>query len=358
MAHQRHIFLTLFTLMLAATAAQAQLVFTPDSRDFGTIEEADGHVSHIFTGENRGDKPVVILDVVTSCGCTVPEFSKQPIRPGEKTSIKVTFDPTNRPGAFTKELGVYSSERRKIATLFIRGNVVPRAKSTEELYPVDAGEGLRLSSTLCTFSYIGQGQEVQSAIGYVNTSKRKIRLELLPQAATGLLKVVYPREIAPGETGEINLIYRLPEEKPSYGTLRDVLEVRVDGTANGTKVMAHGIGIDKPLSDPKKAPKAELIENIIKFGPVKHAAGPQQHTFTLSNTGPGELIVRAVETDGKIITTLTPGQRIPAGSSFTAQVTLQPDKQEYGVFTDFVNLITNDPSRPMRRLRVTAIIED
>ena len=72
----------------------------------------------------------------------------------------------------------------------------------------------------------------------------------------------------------------------------------------------------------------------------------------------GELIVRAVETGGKVATTLTPGQRIPAGSSFTAKATLDPGRQEYGVVTDFVTIITNDPTRPMRRLRATAIVED
>ena len=84
----------------------------------------------------------------------------------------------------------------------------------------------------------------------------------------------------------------------------------------------------------------QITENIIKFGPVKHNAPQQQRTFTLTNTGDGELIVRAVETGGKVATTLDPG------------------RQEYGVVTDFVTIITNDPTRPMRRLRATAIVED
>ena len=199
MTARRHILLTLLALCAFATAAQAQLVFTPDTWDFGTIRETDGRVSHTFTGENRGNTPVVILDVVTTCGCTVPQFTKRPIRPGEKTTVKVTFDPANRPGAFTKELGVYSSERKKVATLTIRGNVTPRMKSTEELYPVDAGGGLRLSTTLNAFSYIRPGQQVQSAIGYANTSGKTIRLELRPLESSGLLTVTAPREIAPGE---------------------------------------------------------------------------------------------------------------------------------------------------------------
>ena len=143
-------FITLIILMLCGLTARGQQVlsFENPTRDFGTIREADGPVSHTFTGVNRSDKPLVILDVVTSCGCTVPRFSKQPILPGGKTEITVTYDPANRPGIFNKDLTVYSSERKKIATLTVQGSVTPRPKSLEELYPIDAGGGLRLTTTL------------------------------------------------------------------------------------------------------------------------------------------------------------------------------------------------------------------
>lgn len=233
-------------------------------------------------------------------------------------------------------------------------------KSTEELYPVDAGGGLRLSTTLNAFSYIRPGQQVQSAIGYANTSGKTIRLELRPLESSGLLTVTAPREIAPGEQGSINVAYLIPEADPRYGTLRDALEVRVDGRTNGTAIVTHGIGIDRTPTgaEGQNAPKAQIIENIIKFGPVKHGAPRQERTFTLSNTGSAELVVRAVETNGRIATTLVPGQRIPAGSSFTARVSVDPGEQDFGVLTDFVMIVTNDPLRPMRRLRVTAIIEE
>ena len=204
------------------------------------------------------------------------------------------------------------------------------------------------------------GQQVQSAIGYANTSGKTIRLELRPLESSGLLTVTAPREIAPGEQGSINVAYLIPETDPRYGTLRDALEVRVDGRTNGTAIVTHGIGIDRAEAGTggQNAPKAQIIENIIKFGPVKHGAPRQERTFTLSNTGSAELVVRAVETNGRIATTLVPGQRIPAGSSFTARVSVDPGEQDFGVLTDFVMIVTNDPLRPMRRLRVTAIIEE
>lgn len=266
--------------------AQAQLSFDPSEYDFGTIRETDGPVSHTFTGKNDSDRPLVILDVVTTCGCTVPEFSKQPILPGAETRITVTYDPTNRPGVFDRELWVYSSERKRIATLTIRGNVTPRPKSIEEQYPVDAGGGLRLSSTLCAFTYIYPGKRMQSAIGYANTSQREIRLELRPEITSGLLSVDYPQTIAPGARGQINLGYLIPADRPRYGTLRDAMQVFVDDRSRDVRIVTHGIGADNPAEMPEgRAPRCEVSENILKFGPVKHSAPEQRMRFALSNTG-------------------------------------------------------------------------
>lgn len=353
----KRIFAILLIFCAFAAPARAQLFFTPSEWDFGTIAEADGKVTHTFMGENRGDKPVVILDVVTTCGCTVPEFSKQPVMPGTKTTVSVSFDPANRPGTFAKELYVYSTERVKIATLTVRGNVSARPKSISELYPVDAGGGLRLTSTLCAFSYIYQGQPVFTTIGYANTTNRTLTLDLRPETASGLLSLDYPRKIAPGDRGEITFSYSIPAAKPRYGTLRDLFGVFVDARSNDKKLLAHGIAIDKP-ADTQAAPKSEISDNIIKFGAVKHGAPVQRFVFTLSNTGKSKLIVRAVETEGRIGCTLKPGREIPAGGIIKAEVTLDPSKQEYGVLTDQLTLITNDPARPMHRIRVTAIIED
>lgn len=356
---KKFIILILCTLCALAAPAQEALVFTPDAWDFGTIREEQGRVSHTFTGENRSERPVVILDVVTSCGCTVPQFSRKPVLPGEKTQITVTFDPANRPGTFSKELGIYSSERRRIATLTVRGNVTPRPRSIEERYPFDAGGGVRLSTTTAAFAYLYTGQRMQTTIGAVNTSGRKVRLYLRPQEQSGLLSITYPHELAPGERAEINLAYLNPDDAPRYGSLRDELQVEIDGATNGTLLMAHGIGVDRPADREKEVtPKCEISQNIIKFGNVKHASGARTLSFGLANTGRGELIVRAVECDGRFTTSLRPGMRIPAGGNRTIDVKLDAGELPYGIFTGHLLFITNDPVRPMRRLRIVAVIEE
>ena len=70
------------------------------------------------------------------------------------------------------------------------------------------------------------------------------------------------------------------------------------------------------------------------------------------------VLVRAVEHSGRIGVGVAPGCRIAPGGTFRVELALDPSAQEYGLLTDHLILVTNDPVRPMRRVRMTAIIED
>jgi len=350
-------FLVCGWLTVSAVGAWAQLVFDPDRYDFGTIREVDGCVACTFTGVNRGTRPIVVLDVVTSCGCTVPEFSRKPVRAGDSIRIAVTYDPQNRPGAFSKELSVYSSDRKKVATLTIGGTVVPRPKSIEELYPVDAGGGVRLSTSHNSFSYLRVGREVHAAVEFVNTSDRAVSFRLRPKEMSGCLRVTAPERIVAGERGTIDLAYSIPATAPHYGTMKDTFEVEVAGRSNGAVLTAHGIAVDDPAAlRGKPAPKMRLSGNILKFGEVNHDMPIERRTFVLANDGEGELVVRAVEHRGHIETSLRAGQRIAPHDSLTVEVSIRPSQADYGPLLDRLSIIANDPARPMRQLRITALL--
>ena len=348
-------------LCTTGASAQQQLSFEPAVWDFGSIKETDGPVSHTFTGRNTTDRPLVILDVTTTCGCTVPSFSRKPVLPGAETQITATYDPADRPGSFDRELWVYSSDRKRIATLTIRGSVIPRKKNVEELYPVDAGGGLRLTSTTCVFTYVYPGIRAQSAVSCINTSDRAITVELRPDPGirSGLLQTESPKRLEAGMHGQINLSYLIPAESPRYGTLRDALELFVDGKSRGVVIVAHGIGADNPADMPKgRAPRSEVSENVVKFGTIRSGAPIQTRTLTLTNSGNEELIVRAVECGKALSCSLEAGTKIPAGGSREVEVLFDPSGPGYGARSSFLLLITNDPLRPMRRIRTTAVIED
>ena len=74
---------------------------------------------------------------------------------------------------------------------------------------------------------------------------------------------------------------------------------------------------------------------------MKHAGPRRKLSFTLSNTGEAELIVRAVEGEGHIATTLAPGQTVAPGGSYRAEVLLDPGTQDFGVLTEHLVVVTN-----------------
>ena len=114
-----------FLLATGIASAQQTAVIAAEqtSYDFGTIKEADGKVSHTFQIKNEGNMPLVITRVIASCGCTTPEWTKEPIAQGKTGDIKVTYDPSARPGPFTKTISVYSNGKTGSFILTIRGNV-------------------------------------------------------------------------------------------------------------------------------------------------------------------------------------------------------------------------------------------
>jgi hypothetical protein len=96
--------------------------------DFGDIEQFVPAI-HTFEFVNKGENPVVIKQAKASCGCTVPKFSKEPVRPGEKGTVEVKYD-SKKLNKFSKNVTVYIDGADKPFTLFITGNVVA-AKPTD-----------------------------------------------------------------------------------------------------------------------------------------------------------------------------------------------------------------------------------
>ncbi len=98
------------------------LSFTTSEIDYGTIHQNDNG-ERTFTFTNTGDAPIVISQVKTSCGCTVPSYSKTPILPNETSEIKVKYA-TNRIGVFKKTITVISNASEANKVLYIKGEVL------------------------------------------------------------------------------------------------------------------------------------------------------------------------------------------------------------------------------------------
>ena len=112
--------------MGAKDAAKASIKFKETVHDFGNVREDGGPVSCEFEFENIGDANLVIVSATAECGCTTPEFPKQPVAPGKTGKIKVTYNPLGRPGGFEKVVTIKANGKPAKARVKIRGTVIPK----------------------------------------------------------------------------------------------------------------------------------------------------------------------------------------------------------------------------------------
>jgi len=91
--------------------------------DFGTIKEDDGPVSATFIVTNNSKDPIVITYVGTSCGCTVSDWTKEPIDPGKTGEVTATFHPKGRIGLFNKSINIMTTGNPNRITVTIKGTV-------------------------------------------------------------------------------------------------------------------------------------------------------------------------------------------------------------------------------------------
>ena len=104
------------------TTTKETIVFDKKVHDYGTIRQgSDGN--SVFTFTNTGTKPLILNNVVASCGCTAPEWPRQPIPPGGKGEIKVKYN-TELVGTFNKSITVHSNAENNVVNLSVKGNVI------------------------------------------------------------------------------------------------------------------------------------------------------------------------------------------------------------------------------------------
>lgn len=111
---------------IASAEGKSEITFDHTSHDFGTIKAKDGPVTAVFDFTNTGDTPLVIVSVTNGgCGCTKPSFPAEPIAPGKKGEVKITFDPKGRSGEFDRSVRVKTADRTKRVRLTFSGVIVP-----------------------------------------------------------------------------------------------------------------------------------------------------------------------------------------------------------------------------------------
>ncbi|MDH5379848.1 MAG: DUF1573 domain-containing protein [Cyclobacteriaceae bacterium] len=105
-----------------------RIVFGESTFEFGDINQGD-QVEHTFKFENTGTEPLILTNVQTTCGCTVPKWPREPILPGQSADIVVKFNSTGKMGKVNKIIKVISNSVEPVTQISITTNILPKSNS-------------------------------------------------------------------------------------------------------------------------------------------------------------------------------------------------------------------------------------
>jgi hypothetical protein len=325
------------------------LRFDSEKWNFGNVDSRSGKVSHTFSFTNTGSETMVIKTIISSCGCTTTDYTRQPIKPGGKGRVDVSFDPAAfEAGPFSKDIYVSLAGVPNSNTLTVEGTVVVRRLTVEQEYPHATAAGLRFSSPTADFLYVEHGKPDTVRIGYANTLSQSVELAFDVAPANNCISVAAPETVCAECRGEIVIVYSAARGSRLYGHTYNRIYSVIDGRRQEPAIVASAIVTDNfEGSDMNTAPRAGISPSFYHFGAVNRGE-KKSREFVLTNDGSSTLTVKQVEHGPGASATLKAGTQIKAGRSVKFISTLDTSVASQSAVT----IITDDPARPMREVRL------
>lgn len=202
-------FLLIAFLFYGITSGYSQgvLKISTDKFDFGSVDEGVQAV-HEFEFENTGNAPIVLSDVRASCGCTTPSWTKEPVAPGAKGTIKASYNSEGRPGTFVKSITITSNASEPSKVLYIKGVVDPKKEKVVHT-PKELKESPKLvpDKTTLNFAKVERGQKVIGKISIKNSGKSELTISGVQSACNCITHKLDKEKIPAGKSAILEFSY-------------------------------------------------------------------------------------------------------------------------------------------------------
>jgi Protein of unknown function (DUF1573) len=341
----------------SAIFAQPMIKVSAPMHDFGKFREEAGPQKFNFDVVNTGNSPLVIQNIVASCGCTTPEWTKSPIPPNGKGVITAIYDPANRPGPFEKNLTVYSNAKPEVIVLVIKGEVTAREKTVEDLYVWPVG-GVRFETNHMAFTNVKKTEKKMRILQVINTSKEPVKIEF-EGTSPGLKMKSNPETLKPGQKGMIEATYDATLN-PGWGQVGESARIKLNGVSPENAYIYVSANLVEDFSSLTKdelanPPVFKLESTTVDLG-MMEPAQTKDVEFRFTNAGKRDLILRniratcgctAVQQGGN--TTIKPGESSVIKASFNSG-------GYKGKVTKAIYVYTNDPNNSEVLLMLNADI--
>lgn len=319
--------------------------FDKDVHDFGVIKEENGKVRYDFQFTNTGGKPLIISDVRASCGCTSPDWSKEPILPGKKGFVSATYDPLNRPGPFNKSLTVISNATTPNTVLYIKGDVTAKPQTLEDVYRYSMGD-IRLVSNHVSFAQILKGKTNSQEVEIMNVSDKPVKVTFSKVPGHLELKAI-PEVLQPSEKGKMVVSYN-SALKNEWGFVIDRVDVMLNDQFSNNNRLTVSATIEEDFSSwtPDQianAPSINFDNSTFDFQQIKQGE-KVEHVFTITNKGKSDLIIRNVKASCGCTAVSPVDDVIKPGATTTMKVIFN-SAGKVGKQNKTITIISNDPQK-------------
>jgi hypothetical protein len=354
------VFYFLAALSIAIAQVAKPLQFKEELFDFGQVKEGDGPVTHQFEFTNTFGRPVKIINVKPSCGCTTPDWTREPVMPGKTGFIQARFDPKGRPGFFNKSLTVTTDADGGSLVLQIKGTVSSGEATVATEFENAVGNWKVKSKSFNLGKIFLKDEFVANEYEILNSSSKPISYLNKFDGPTHIKISVEPKTLAPGEKGIIKLSYN-GKQKNQYGFQSDNIVIHTDDELEPKKSFTVFATLEDYFPKPTpaelaKAPKLRVSSSALDFGRVRQNFDNVKD-FSITNYGKSNLEVRDIQGNCTCIKTQYDKKVLKPGESVIVKIFFNPEDRK-GTHQKAVTVYSNDPQSPVQRVTFTAYVED
>ncbi|GAB4337059.1 MAG: hypothetical protein OHK0038_15350 [Flammeovirgaceae bacterium] len=204
-------------LFIINAFSQGIFQFESLEHQFGEIKEGEkAEKTFVFT--NVGNAPIIISEVKASCGCTTPEWTKEPVLPNQKGMIKAVYNSAGRPGAFFKTITITSNASEPTVQLQIKGTVLSDPSKSSSINtiqqniakntPVKNNSVLEMSKTTHNFGKIKKGEIVTYKFPIKNTGSEDLMISGISSQCRCVSFKTSSEKLKAGEEGFLEISYK------------------------------------------------------------------------------------------------------------------------------------------------------
>ena len=337
-------------------AAQARFTSNTEEHRFGQIEWKQP-VTAEYVITNSGDRPLVLSEVEPDCACTVAQWTQSPIAPGEKGTIRVTFD-AEALGHFYKSVAVFTNAEPHVVYLNLSGEVVREVKDFSRTHPYLIGD-IRLDRDALDFPDAHHGERPTLQLGVANLSGQAYE-PILMHLPPYLTAEAEPAVLQPGEKGVIRLTLDTERLTDLGLTQTSVYLSRFTGDKVGEENELPLSAVLLPdfsgLSEAERAnaPVVSLSTDKIDLSEVLAHKRKAKADVTLTNKGKSPLHINKLQVFHPAVGVQLKKSVLQPGESTRLRITVT--KRGIGRHRRHLRvlMITNDPARPKMEINITA----